>query len=159
MTLTEAELKDPTTAFCLFCKKPNTYGTFKAFLNEASHEYSLACLECYKAKKLHYAHQKPGWVYIMGFEGFWKVGFTTGNPITRLLAIQHANPQEITLLQAWFVGDCKIAEKFTHNKLAPFHFRGEWFKGSSVDLLGELNPLFRTARRYNSAVDSGVSVN
>ena len=133
---------------CYFCKKENTYNHFKTFLNEDLKCYDVACLECFKSNKLHYADKSPGWVYLIGFDDFWKCGFTTSSPTTRLLSIQQCNPHEVSILEAWLVGDCKAAERLAHSKLAQFHIRGEWFEAEPDELLEVLNVLFSHAQRY-----------
>jgi hypothetical protein len=83
----------------------------------------------------------------MGYDPFWKIGFTCSNPETRRAAIQHTNPNEIVILQAWFFGDCKVMEKMIHGKLSKFHHRGEWFKCESMQLVEIIDSSF-PARKY-----------
>lgn len=97
-----------------------------------------SCLEC----KVKYEFiRKPGWIYMIGYDEWWKVGFTTKAPEIRMKDLQCGNPNTLRLALKKFVQDCLASELFYHRKLSAFHHKGEWFHGPEADIMEILSPL------------------
>jgi len=97
-----------------------------------------ACGEC-RAKNKKRIIGKPGWIYMIGYDEWWKVGFTTKSPAYRVRELQNGNPHLLKLSGAKMVNDCLVSELFIHRKLSEFHHRGEWFHGPEEKIRSIIN--------------------
>lgn len=88
----------------------------------------FACGEC-KAKHKKKLITKPGWIYMIGYDEWWKIGLTTKSPELRVNELQNGNPNVLRLAASKLVNDCLVSEVFIHRRLSGFHHRGEWFHG------------------------------
>lgn len=82
-----------------------------------------------------------GYVYFIGAaqSGAIKIGFTTGNPLRRLAALQTANCEDLVLLAV--VDGSPQLEGEMHRRFAQNNVRGEWF-----DPTGALGEFVRNLR-------------
>jgi len=111
------------------------FGDFRLYkvVTLSTGEVAEACWDCYQKEGKRTAYQ-PGYIYIIGYGEFWKVGKTQGDPQTRLKQFQTGSPHVLQIFDSWLVRDCCIAERFAHNALRQFHLRGEWFQGNPSEM-------------------------
>ncbi|MFH8392186.1 GIY-YIG nuclease family protein [Streptomyces sp. NPDC018036] len=66
-------------------------------------------------------------IYVIGAESsdLVKIGYTGGDPRTRLAQLQTGQPQQLYLL--WTCGGGRDLERALHSRFAPYRSRGEWF--------------------------------
>ncbi|MGV9893002.1 GIY-YIG nuclease family protein [Streptomyces tendae] len=66
-------------------------------------------------------------IYVIGTEDsdLVKIGYTSGNPHTRLAQLQTGQPQQLYLL--WTCDGDRGLERALHTRFAPYRSRGEWF--------------------------------
>lgn len=66
-------------------------------------------------------------VYVIQHElGLYKIGISQ-NPKKRLSGLQTGSPFKLSLVQTENPVDAGRVEKYLHDKLSRYHFRGEWF--------------------------------
>lgn len=85
--------------------------------------------------------EKPeGWVYfIRATESGWiKIGYTAGDPLVRMAALQTGNHEALELIVAIRAPQAK--EKELHRRFAAHNTRGEWFKPDPL-LIGFVDAL------------------
>jgi len=116
----------PTDYDCAYCRSKRG----KRSLIRTSHFIGaiFACGECI-AKNKKKIIAKPGFIYMIGHDEFWKVGRTCTSPEFRMKELQCGNPNTLRIAGIKLVNDCFIAELLYHKRLEQFHFRGEWFRG------------------------------
>lgn len=81
---------------------------------------------------------KPGWIYVIGYGEYWKVGMTKRLPEERLRDMQTGNPFNLIIIAKWLVEHINVAEKIAHAKLNKLHYRSEWYKGPPDEVIGML---------------------
>jgi hypothetical protein len=70
--------------------------------------------------------KQPGWVYVVGFSHYVKIGFTSKSVEERIASLQTGCPETITVFAA-FRGS-KQYEAHLHKRFASFGTQGEWFR-------------------------------
>lgn len=97
----------------------------------------------------------PGWVYFVraSESGHIKIGFTAGDPMVRMGALQTGNHEELQLIVAIRAPQTK--ERELHQRFAALNTKGEWFK-SDPTLLGFIEALRWASDfdRYDAPVES-----
>lgn len=116
---------------CAYCG--STKKGHNLIRSEIYYKAHFACGEC-KAKNKLKIINKAGWIYMIGYDNFWKIGRTSKNPIIRLGELQNSNPNELILAAAKMVDDCLVTELFAHRKLSDRHIKGEWFRGTETEI-------------------------
>lgn len=94
-------------------------------------------------------NQRGQILYAIESPPFVKIGFAT-EPVARLRQMHTDNPHDLRLLVAYLVpkGLVRLAEAYCHEKLLPFHHRGEWFR---ADPQVARKVLWTIARKANLA--------
>lgn len=106
------------------------------FIKEINNPYDL--VTAYEHFALGIDKCEPGWIYIIGSDKLWKCGHTKNFPLKRLKDMQTAHPSGLKLLAAWYVRNCRISEKYAHEILQKYHYRGEWFQCEQDVILNAL---------------------
>lgn len=70
--------------------------------------------------------ENPGTVYFMQSSICTKIGYTKGDPMERLAAMQTGNPHYIVL--AATIAGSRQLERALHELFADYHYRGEWYE-------------------------------
>lgn len=84
--------------------------------------------------------EKPGYVYLIESNGFYKIGKAT-NVHTRFKKYITENPHEVKLLHYSQFKKPLFMESLFHKLFKEWHFRGEWFqipKGSVEYVIREI---------------------
>ncbi len=99
----------------------------------------------------------PGWVYFVraSESGHIKIGFTAGDPMVRMGALQTGNHEELQLIVAIRAPQTK--ERELHQRFAALNTKGEWFK-SDPSLLGFIEALRWASDfdRYDAPAESAA---
>jgi len=84
--------------------------------------------------------QITGWVYVMEFEGYVKIGWSR-NVAGRHSAIQDGLPEELRFL--WCTPGTQARERALHRRFDAYRTRGEWFRheGELAEWIKEGCPL------------------
>lgn len=69
---------------------------------------------------------RTGTVYVAGYDGFVKIGFTAGAVNARVEALQTGCPVKIEVL--WQTPGSFHLERALHERFAPLRAQGEWFR-------------------------------
>lgn len=69
---------------------------------------------------------RDGWVYVVGFANYVKIGFTTKAVEERIASLQTGCPETLAVYAA-FRGS-KAIEASLHRSFADFSTQGEWFR-------------------------------
>lgn len=122
---------------CEKCKEKKPWSSYGKNKNA---RYGLAryCKECTKIIGQDYRLRRgiasagfSGVVYLFGLKDtdYFKVGITN-DVLSRMRALQTANPHEIYLISSFESNDCLNVERKIHGLLYSMHVHGEWFKGN-----------------------------
>lgn len=100
---------------------------------------SESCKTVYNRNKRNSNQQSPvccGYLYLFHCVGFpyYKIGVTTGNPQSRLQALQTGLPFDLELEYAVQVPDIYREEALLHETYKDNHLRGEWFNLTDTEL-------------------------
>jgi len=71
------------------------------------------------------------WVYVIGGEGYFKIGFTTNDVNKRVKGVQTSCPFLVSVVKAWKHHAPVRMETLLHEKYREFNSSGEWFELSS----------------------------
>jgi len=126
-----AKISYPDKYECAYCG--STKRGHDLIRSEKFYRPHFACGEC-KAKNKSKIIGKAGWIYMIGYDSFWKIGRTCKDPILRLGELQNGNPNELVLAASKIVDDCLVTELFAHRKLSDRQIRGEWFRGTEDEI-------------------------
>lgn len=123
--------KLPTNYECAYCGSDRNVNS----LIRTTHftRPIFACGQC-KLKHKKKIIAKPGFIYMIGCDQFWKIGRTSTHPEIRMKELQNGNPHTLKLAGFKMVDDCLVMEALYHKKLNQYHFRGEWFQGNEEDM-------------------------
>ena len=69
-----------------------------------------------------------GVVYLIGCDGYVKIGLTNGDPQQRTAFLQIGSPHELKLLKVFRTEHPILMEGWLHRRYARVYVRGEWFK-------------------------------
>lgn len=72
------------------------------------------------------SREMPGWVYVVGFAGYVKIGFTSRSVEERIVSLQTGCPEPIAVY-ATLRGSLSF-ERHLHDRFKSFHTQGEWFR-------------------------------
>lgn len=72
------------------------------------------------------SEKQPGWVYVVGFLNYVKIGFTSKSIEERMVGLQTGCPERITIYST-FRGS-KQYEDYFHKRFAAYNTQGEWFR-------------------------------
>lgn len=70
--------------------------------------------------------QQPGWVYVVGFSNYVKIGFTSKSVESRIASLQTGCPETLSVFSA-FRGS-KQYEAHLQRRFISFKTQGEWFR-------------------------------
>lgn len=73
-----------------------------------------------------FTERQPGWIYVVGFLNYVKIGYTSKSIEERIVSLQTGCPETITIF-ATFRGS-KQYETHFHQRFSAFNTQGEWFR-------------------------------